>query len=249
MKFILTFIFFYSLTCEGQNKIDNPQKTPKTFYSEITRQFLAIDSLRNVDYDKLEEANNEVANILISYKAEILNSPDTLDYDLIYLAKSSDKMLALVSWDTRKGGTMIAFTTMAIYKTPEGTITKMLLDKTDEDMPFTYMHYNSINTIAASNGKKIYLAWGNGQGSTIIPWQELRTFSISNDKLVEPKILPNTSSNIRVEFDLHEFTDNQKVPVIKIKNSGRTILVPIETDSQGFSGKYKTYVFNGKEFK
>ncbi|MEP7197154.1 MAG: hypothetical protein ABI851_11600 [Saprospiraceae bacterium] len=249
MKFLLTIIFFCSVKCEGQSKADTPQKATKSFYSEITRQFLVIDSLRNIDYDQLEIANNEVIRILNAYKADIFNFPDTLDYDLIYLVKSSDKMLALISWDTRTGGTMIAFTTMAIFKTPEGIRTKMLLDTTDEDMPFTYMHYNSINSITASNGKKIYLAWGNGQGSTIIPWQELKTFSIANDKLVEPKILPNTSSNLRVEFDLHEFGGNQKVPVIKIKNSGRTIQVPIETDRQGFSGKYKTYVFNGKVFK
>ncbi len=44
---------------------------------------------------------------------------------------------------TRTGGTMIAFTTMAIFKIPQGITTKMLLDKVDEGMSYTYMHYNS----------------------------------------------------------------------------------------------------------
>ena len=249
MKSLLTIIFFYTLTCEGQNKFDSAQKTFKSFYSKITRQFVIIDSLRNVDFDQLEAANNEVIKILNAYKAEIFNFSDTLDYDLIYLVKSSDKKLALISWDTRTGGTMIAFTTMAIFKSSQSIETKMLLDTTDENMPLTYMHYNSINTITKHSGERVYLAWGNGQGSTIIPWQELKAFSIFRSKLIEPKIFPNSASSIQVEFDLNSFPNNQKVPVVKIENGGTTIQVPIENDRQGFSGKYKTYVFNGKVFK
>lgn len=240
---------FFTLTCEGQNKFDTSQKTLKSFYSKITRQFVIIDSIRNIDYDQLEAANNEVIKILKDYKAEIFNFPDTFDYDLLYFVKSSDKKLALISWDTRTGGTMIAFTTMAIFKSPQSIETKMLLDTTDENMPLTYMHYNSINTITKHSGERVYLAWGNGQGSSIIPWQELKAFSILRSELIEPKIFPNSASSIQVEFDLNSFPNNQLAPAIKIKNGGRTIQIPIENDRQGFSGKYKTYVFNGKVFK
>jgi len=66
MKFLLPIIFLTTLTCEGQNKTDTLQKTLKSFYSKITRQFLVIDSLRNLDYDQLETANNEVIKILNS---------------------------------------------------------------------------------------------------------------------------------------------------------------------------------------
>jgi hypothetical protein len=144
---------------------------------------------------------------------------------------------------------MIAFTTMAIFKTSQGVKTKMLLDTSDESMPYTYMHYNSVNTVTTSDGKKVYLAWGNGQGSTALPWQELRAFSIADGELVEPKIFPDTASKIFMEFDLHTFSDEQRVPSIRVKDGGKTIQLPIEGAKQGFSGKYKTYVFNGKAFK
>lgn len=147
------------------------------------------------------------------------------------------------------GGTLIAFTTMAIYRTTQGIKTKMLLDTTDENMPYTYMHYNSMNTVTNSEGKKIYLTWGNGQGSTALPWQELRAFSITNNKLSEPIIFPNLDSRIFVEFDLHAFRNKQKVPVIRVKDGGKTIQVPVEGKKQGFSGEYKTYYFNGKVFQ
>jgi hypothetical protein len=97
------------------------------------------------------------------------------------------------------------------------------------------MHYNSVNTIKATNGRSIYLAWGNGQGSTALPWQELRAFSIVNGRLIEPKIFPDKMSKVYVEFDLHAFNEEQRVPSIKIKDCGRTIRVPIEGAKQGFS--------------
>lgn len=252
MRLLLTILFLSILTCKGQgcNTAVKNSKPFKNFYATIRQQFITIDSLREANYDSVEQANDKLINIIRRFKENIFDFPDTLDYDLIYLSKSSDKKLALVSWDTRTGGTLIAFTTMAIYKTPQGIIkTKMLLDTTDENMPYTYMHYNLINTITSLDGKQIYLTWGNGQGSTALPWQELRAFAISNNKLIEPTIFPNSDSKIFIEFDLHAFKDNQKVPVIRIKDSGKTIQVPIEGKKQGFSGKYKTYYFNGKVFK
>lgn len=250
MRTLLTILILSALTCKGQNTttdVKNSQ-TFKSFYSAIRHQFILIDSLREANYDSVEAANDKLVQIIKSYKAAIFNFPDTLDYDLIYLAKSSDKKLALLSWDTRTGGTLIAFTTMAIFKTPQAIRTKMLADTTNETTPYTYMHYNSIHTITTADAKNIYLAWGNGQGSTALPWQELRTFSITENQLTEPEIFPDKTSSVYVEFDLHAFKDDQKVPVIRIKNSGKTFQVPIEGERQGFSGKYKTYIFNEKVF-
>jgi hypothetical protein len=219
------------------------------FYQTITKQFARIDHLhQSGGYDSLESENQKIESILNHYKTHLFNFRDSLDYDLIYLTKSADKKLVLVSWDTRTGGTLIAFTTMAIFKTPQGVKTKMLLDTAEESMPYSYMHYNSINTITNLAGKNIYLAWGNGQGSTALPWQELRAFSIAIAELSEPKVFPGKASKIFVEFDLHAFGEEQKVPSIRIKNGGKTIQVPIEGAKQGFSGKYKTYVYNGKMF-
>lgn len=253
MKTLLTTLFLWSFICHGgQVGHGNSVKTLpfREFYKTITKQFAKIDSLhQSGGYDSLVNENDKVVSILNHYKTYLFDFPDSLDYDLIYLTKSADKKLLLVSWDTRTGGTMIAFTTMAIFKTPQGVKTKMLMDTTYESMPHTYMHYNSVNIVTTTEGKNIYLAWGNGQGSTALPWQELRAFSVANGQLIEPKIFPDKTSKIFIEFDLHSFEEDQRVPSIRIKNGGKTIQVPIESEKQGFSGKYRTYVFNGKAFK
>jgi hypothetical protein len=251
MRILLIIITLWSVVCHGQVGRGDYVKTFsfKNIYQKITKQFARIDSLQQSGgYDSLENENEKVISILNQYRTHLFNFPDTLNYDLIYLTKSADKRFVLVSWDTRTGGTLIAFTTMAIFKTPQGVVTRMLVDTSDESMPYSYMHYNSVNTIKATNGRSIYLAWGNGQGSTALPWQELRAFSIVNGQLIEPKIFPDKMSKIYVEFDLHAFSEKQRVPSIKIKDCGRTIQVPIEGAKQGFSGKYKTYTFNGKNF-
>lgn len=252
MKTLLTTLFLWSFICHAQVRRGDSVQTLsfREFYQTITKQFAKIDRLhQSGGYDSLENENDKIINILNHYKTLLFDFPDSLDYDLIYLTKSADKKFVLVSWDTRTGGTMIAFTTMAVFKTPQGVKTKMLLDTTEESMPYTYMHYNSVNTVTSTEGKNIYLAWGNGQGSTAIPWQELRAFSIVNGQLIEPKIFPDKTSRIFIEFDLHAFGEEQRVPSIRIKNGGKTIQVPIEGAKQGFSGKYRTYVFNGKRFK
>src|SRR5690348_568139 len=98
------------------------------------------------------------------------------------------------------------------------------------------MHYDTIYTV--QSGQTFYLAQGFGQGSTALPWQELRAFSIKNDKLINLKIFPEKKADIFVEFDTHNFKGGQRIPTIKVKSSGKTILIPIGTDDEGFSGKY-----------
>jgi hypothetical protein len=93
------------------------------------------------------------------------------------------------------------------------------------------------------------VAWGNGQGSTSLPWQEVRAFALDQNELTEPAIFPDNSSGIMVEFDLNRFRDRQKVPVIKVNERKKQIRVPVQSEREGFTGKYKTYVFEDRKFK
>ncbi len=226
------------------------QTTPlENFYKEIRRQFFLIDSLRFKDDDYETIGNDSVVSILRKYKENILNFPDTLDYDHVYIAKSADKNLALVSWDTRMGGTMIDFATVAIFKSGNEVKFAYLKDSVEEGTGNTMAHYNSIHTITTDKGKKIYLAWGNGQGSTQLPWQELRAISIVKGTLGAPDVFPGEGSSIFISFDLSHFKDDERVPTIKVLNGGKTIRVPIPAENGGTTGKYKSFAFNGQVYK
>jgi hypothetical protein len=220
----------------------------KKFYKEITRHFQVIDSAMDGHYfEGLDSANKWLIQYLSQHKSLIQSLPDTFNYDLLYIAHANDGRLTLISWDTRRGGTMIEFTTMALYKTAKNLASIMLLDREHQEKPETFMHYNKVITLVNSEGKRIYLAWGNGQGSTALPWQELRAFSISRN-LEMPTIFPGKTTSLYVEFDLNRTGDLEYLPTIIVSKDGRTIDVPLTDDEDRFRGNYQRYRFNGTRF-
>lgn len=166
----------------------------------------------------------------------------------MYITKSADEKLCLISWDTRMGGTMIDFATMAIYQTSNGdTISKMLIDTSESPIGNTLMHYDNLYSIKEAD-KTIYIAHGFGQGSTALPWQELRAFQINGKQLINPSIFPEQKPNLFIEFDTHKLK-REEIPMILVIDSAKTISSPIPTDDEGFSGKYQKLVFRDRIYK
>ncbi|MDJ1506050.1 hypothetical protein [Xanthocytophaga agilis] len=180
---------------------------------------------------------------------------DTLNFDWLYIVKSKDQNLCLISWDTRMGGSMIEYATMALFKDSNNQLkSRLLIDSTDKHLSNSYMHYDTIYTVNQKD-EIFYLAQGFGQGSSSLPWQEIKALEIKNNKLIDLRIFPDYSPDIFgdftpgfqnklfVEFDLHKFGDNDKVPEIRLQDKGKTILVPLPTHEEGFSGKYQRLIF------
>jgi hypothetical protein len=239
-------LFLFSSALPAQTKGLSPEQ--KQFWAEITRHFYTIDTANVSPYfDGLDSANHWLIGFLADNRTIIQSVPDSFNYDQLYIAHAMDRKLTLVSWNTRRGGTMIEFTTMAIYKTPKDLESLMLLDPEHPEQPETFVHYNKITTLKASDGQRIYLAWGNGQGSTLLPWQEIRAFTIT-EKLNMPFIFPDHSYSIDVMFDLNKVGDHKHLPVIVVSKDGRTIDVPLTDDEDRFLGNYQRYQFNGIRF-
>lgn len=218
------------------------------FYQAVERHFNYIDSIRKIHPDLIEAENLKLQQTINSYKVDIFKLSDTSNYDLLYIAKSSDKKLCLVSWDTRMGGTMIDFATMAIFQTSSGDIiSKMLVDTSENPMGNTLMHYDNLYSIKESD-KTIYIAHGFGQGSTALPWQELRAFQIDGGQLNNPKIFPEQKPNLFIEFDTYKL-NREEIPMILVTDGAKTISSPIPNDDEGFSGKYQKLVFKGGVYK
>ena len=216
------------------------------FYTEIQQHFHIIDSLRRVNFDLMEDENLKLQETIKNYKEDIFNLNDTLDFDWLYITKSADSKFCLVTWDTRMGGTMIDFATMTIFKKRNGElVSKLLIDTSNSEIT---MHYDTIYIVSTSQNI-YYLAQGFGQGSTALPWQEIRAFQIKKDELLTPTIFPENKANLFAEFDTHQFNEQERIPTIKIKENGKIILVPKATEQEGFSGKYETFVLEGEIYK
>ncbi len=240
------------------------KQTPRTGETQVVlnpnTSFLDKDSI--IDYvsqmdsvlfmwksepDTQMNINNAFIKMISENKDVIMNKILSFPEDsYVRMARSADNNLCLISWNTQMGGTNIHYATMALYKNGESVYEKHLYDSTEEVYGDTYMKYDSIFTIENKN-KKIYVARGFGRGSNSLPWQELRLFTIENDKLVHPKLFPEDGERLAVEFDMTQITDDS-YPLIQIKNMGAEIRYPKPTEAGGFSGKWIRYVFEQGKF-
>ena len=244
MRLLLLVLLFPLLTNAQSKGLEN------LFYKEIRKQTAILDSLRFKNSDSVEVANNNIINIIKKYRADIFNFKDTLNYYAVYITKSADKNFALVSWDTRQGGTMIDFASIAIFKTSNDVHATLLIDSTDDTYEHnTMMHYDKVYTITTIKGKKIYLAYGLGQGSSALPWQEIRAFSIEKDKLLPPNIFPGDGSRVFVEFDTTSYKENERTPRIRFSDGGKKIEIPVPGENENITGKFVTLAFNGEVYK
>ncbi len=244
----LAFILLISLFTSGQGLSPSQQH----FYQQISARFSRIDTIREFGADRIiqdpdlqQRESTALDSFLQSQSTLIFTLPDTLNFDLLYISRSADSNLCLVSWDTRMGGTMIDFRTLALYRTKNGIYTQPLSDEGDN----TKFHYDTIFTIQGKDKSKIYLAYGFGQGSMILPWQDLRAFSINGNELIMPTVFPAQSNRLFVEFDLNEFDEGSSVPNIKFQKGGYHILVPETAGNGGFSGKFFSLIFNGTRYR
>jgi hypothetical protein len=145
------------------------------FHQSIVLHFKIIDSIHNVNPDLMEQEELKFEQLLDKNKEYIFNSDNALHFDQLYIAKSADKKLCLVSWDTRMGGTMIDFTTMAIFKKENNQLSSKMLVDLSSEIRNTLMHYDTVYTVSTVT-HTFYLAQGLEQGSTALPWQEIKTF-------------------------------------------------------------------------
>lgn len=272
MKFFGT-IFILVLFCCCHSKHNDPdnsskQTTEEKFYAAISSKFQVIDSLKEAgSIEDRDSLDREIVDIIISYKDHVFDLKDSSDFDLVYLAKSKDKKLCMISWDTREGGTMIDFATVLFYKTSKWIIAKYLFEPNDAfggDSSNTLMHYNTISELHAGD-RTIYLAQGFGQGSSALPWEEVRAIEIVNDSIIYPEIFPDYESPlvvypeklnnnkltdaIMIEFDLHYCNMETWRPITQFIDSNKTLKVPKTNDRGGNSDEYFLLKFDGKKFQ
>lgn len=231
------------------------------FYEKLNKQFTLIDSLRYDISDTVITLNKQLVDTLLKYKQSVFNLKNTLNYDLIYVAKSKDNKMCFVSWDTRQGGTNIDYATILFYKADKEIKAKYLVDSNQNN---TQIHFNEVFELII-NEKVIYLARGFGQGSTALPWEETIAFSITNDTIQEENIFPdfedrdtlypntlsksNYSNSLFIEFDTHNCDKEEPCPVCIFSEDIKTIKVPKTNDKGGHTNKFYTIKYNGTKFE
>lgn len=243
----------------------NDSNTHDEFCLKLDRdlkiQFQTLDSLKHstVDSDSTEiylnQANDKIFLLLSSMVKDnefhICNPSDSSD---ISYAISSDKKLALLSWDTRLGGTMCAYTSCAIFKTENEFKVKWLNnfmhDTTTEFSELNYASYSDIYSMTMKNGKTVYLTYGYGVSQTLCPWRTIKAFIISDD-LDELKIFPKGKSELICDYNFTYLNPNNlpdSVIEIRFSDTKNKLEIPIIKHGRP-SGKSTSLTFDGNLFK
>jgi hypothetical protein len=220
-----------------------------SFYALIKARFRTIDSLRHPlrDIDSFTAESDKIFSIIKSNRDIVINLRDTSNFDYLDVARSADSALCIISWDTRQGGTNIDYASVVLYKAGNITGYKKMEDTSDGDIDNPQIYYGGIFTIPSGN-QAIYLAFGFGQGSTALPWQQVKAFMIKGDTLISPAIFPGNQHALFVEFNTNAFTSPQRVPTFKFDQQNLTLKVPVPLAKGGFGGRYYKLKFDKGKF-
>ena len=221
------------------------------FFNVVTHQFVLINNARykQKNYTELVAAGATVPGLINAWKYIIMNIKDTLDFNLLTIVKSEDKNLCIVSWDTRLGDTKIDYASIILYKIKDSVYLQQQKQEFIRNVPENpKIRYTSIYTINAKD-KKIFLAKGYGQGRTTEPWQEIKTFCLSDSILTQPNILPGKKNRIFIAVNNIEQKGIRKTPPLLYDSTKLTLTVPVTDKQNMFTGSYTSYRFNEKKFK
>lgn len=210
--------------------------------------------------DKVDSLNSNLINYLneLAIDDRFQTCNVNLGYEF-YSILSSDKRFCITSWNTNRGGTMIDFTNVVIYKTTKKTFVKQLLYGDSDDKDNSKIMFDTLFTIHNNKGQAIYIAYGFGQESYAMPFKVIKAFMIT-DSLIEninifPKEInslefndPNCQGVFLIEYDLQKFKNNDQIQEIKFANGGLEIKIPIIKENGRPSKKYYSLFFDGEKY-
>jgi hypothetical protein len=159
---------------------------------------------------------------------------------MVSYISSDDRRLKFMSWDTKQGGTMIHFATVAIFQVRDSLKVELMLDESGENL---FENFHEIHTIQNDQGETLYLVKAYGIGSTLARLLTLRFFQVRNGLTPVP-VFPDGENQITVGYDAPH---GDTVVDIKILEQGRKVLVPV-VDGDQLTGDYNELNFNGVTF-
>lgn len=172
------------------------------------------------------------------------------------VVSSEDGRLRIVSWDTQTGGTMHEYCTMAQFKSPDGKAGFALLDYPGEwenpdkgKQPAIFNSVDKIDTITTGAKESVYLVWSNGRGSLRMFSECVAAVTLKNGKMEKAPFFKTKRALLSDIQFVYTVSDDGDRPKFQFKKeNGPTLLVPIISDRDDFSGKFFKYVFDGKQF-
>ena len=249
-KYILLSLYFLLPNKNFAQKNDLTSQEIK-----FTKLYSKVLSYPIENYDSLNYYAEKFENEFIGF---IKNNPTTFDYpfkriidsNICWINTSNDKNFRIYSWDTRTGGSMHIFKT--IYQWKSNGKVFVYAPKYAEGDPGSFC--SKIFTVIINN-QPFYLAITNGIFSNKSMMQEISTFGIKGNKLVDTIKLFKTKTKklnkISVEFDFFSVVDRPERPLelIGYDEKKNIIYIPVVDNNGKVSNKNILYQLKGSYFE
>jgi hypothetical protein len=168
----------------------------------------------------------------------------------IYLL-SDDEKLAIITWNSQLGGTMLDIEGIAIFETPEGVKTKTLFANEKGGSDFindSGMSYQELYTLTNSKGVATYYAYGMSSMSSMMPVYVLTAFQVSNDLVQNVPVVKGENNAFFMSYDLIN-TPDIEINGFVFSADKKKITVPQSNSDAMPTGKNADYIFNGDEYE
>lgn len=156
---------------------------------------------------------------------------------------SPDKKLALITWNSQIGGTMLDIEGIAIFETAQGVKTAKLFDKKNQDGELG-MSYRDLYALTNKSGETTYYAYGASQLSSRMPIYVVDGFRIADQLVKNVPIAKGEARGIGNVYDLAEVTDGE-INGLVFSADKKQITVPEVNKNNIPTGKNSIYVFDG----
>lgn len=258
MKKILIIISFFSTQLSfGQDISKIEAKLSKAFYKIQYWKF--YDNRKTVESnDLLEKANDQFEKLLLNLTSK---NPQTLNYKFkslidngLTISTSADGNFRIYNWDTWTGGTMHFYKNVYQYRVGDKVFSKILNNEKNNDGDPDCLYYE-INQVT-SNNKNFYLALSSVRLSSALFYQNIKVFSIDNNKLNDNAKLIKTRTGIKnqlgYEINLTSSANKgREVPNFDIEYDkiNKVISIPVILDNNEVTNRKIKYKFNGTYFE
>ncbi len=250
VKYALLLLSFLLVNKSFAQKSDLPSEEIK-----LIKLYSQILSYSQENYDSISYYAVRFENELTSF---IKNNSATLDYSfknitdsfVCWVKTSSDKKFRIYSWDTRTGGSRRIFKTIYQWRS-NGKVFIHAPQYVEGDAG---SFCSKIFTVIINN-QPFYLAITNGIFSNKSMMQEISTFSIKGNKLVDTVKLFKTKTKklnrISIEFDFFSVVDRPERPLelINYDDKKKIIYIPVVDNNGKVSNKNILYQLNGSYFE
>jgi hypothetical protein len=199
-----------------------------------------IEKIQAVNKD-LYSAWEEIASKNL-WRDATINPNDPEKTTSTYLL-SPDKKLALITWNSQIGGTMLDIEGIAIFETAQGVKTAKLFNKKNQDGELGIM-YRDLYTLTNKSGETIYYAYGASQLSSRMPIYVVDGFRIADQLVKNVPIAKGEAQGIGNVYDLAE-VKNIEINGLAFSADKKQITVPAVDKNNVPTGKNSIYVFDG----